>query len=105
MKAEIDKTWEKTRLQNLGRHKSGHYYARLFLNGKEIWKSLKTAHFSVAEAKLSVVKREHHQRKGRVVDASSAKMTFDTAAALHLNRILAACRASARRASGVVAQM
>ena len=32
------KTWEKTKLQNLVRHKSGRYYARLFLNGKEIWK-------------------------------------------------------------------
>ena len=49
------KTWEKTRLQNLVRHKSGRYYARLFLNGKEIWKSLKTSHFSVAEAKLAEV--------------------------------------------------
>ena len=35
------KTWEKTRLQNLVRHKTGGYYARLYLNGKEIWKSLK----------------------------------------------------------------
>ncbi len=42
------KTWEKTRLQKLVRHKSGRYYARLYLNGKEIWKSLCTAHFSVA---------------------------------------------------------
>ena len=27
--------------------KSGHYYARFLLNGKEIWKSLKTARFPV----------------------------------------------------------
>jgi integrase len=44
------KTWERTRLQNLVRHKSGGYYARAFAGGKEVWKSLKTSHFSVAEA-------------------------------------------------------
>jgi hypothetical protein len=31
------KTWKKTRLQNLVRHKSGRYYARAFNNNKEIW--------------------------------------------------------------------
>ena len=45
------KTWEKTKVQNLVRHKSGRYNARLFLNGKEIWKSLKRAHLSVAQAR------------------------------------------------------
>ncbi|MEZ0256260.1 MAG: hypothetical protein ACAI37_13325, partial [Chthoniobacter sp.] len=31
----------------------GRYYARLYRNGKEKWQSLKTKHFSVAEAKLA----------------------------------------------------
>ena len=54
MKAKTTvKTWEKTPRQNLARHKSGRYYARLYLNGKEIWKSLKTSHYSVAEARLA----------------------------------------------------
>ena len=47
------KTWQTTRLQNLLRHKSGRYYARAFADGKEVWKSLKTSHFGVAEAKLT----------------------------------------------------
>ncbi len=34
-----NKTWEKTKVQNLVRHKSGRYYARTFGNNKEIWKS------------------------------------------------------------------
>jgi len=34
---ERRKTWEKTRFQNLARHKSGSYYARAFAGGKEIW--------------------------------------------------------------------
>ena len=88
MKAESTvKTWEKTRLQNLVRHKSGRYYARLFLNGKEIWKSLKTAHFSVAEAKLAEVRREHKKRKGIEVDPANAKMTFAQAAEIYLRRV------------------
>jgi len=35
------KTWQRTRLRNLLRHKSGSYYARAFAGGKEVWKSLK----------------------------------------------------------------
>jgi integrase len=88
MKADSTvKTWEKTRLQNMVRHKSGRYYARLFLNGKEIWKSLKTSHFSVAEAKLAEVQKEHRERRAREVDPSNAKMTFGQAAQLHLQRV------------------
>jgi integrase len=81
------KTWEKTRLQNMVRHKSGRYYARLFLNGKEIWKSLKTSHFSVAEARLAVAQKEHRERKAKETDATDAKMTFGQAAALHMRRV------------------
>ena len=43
------KAWEKTRRQNLWRHRSGTYYARRFSAGKQIWRSLKTPLFSVAE--------------------------------------------------------
>ena len=81
------KTWEKTRLQNLVRHKSGRYYARMYLNGKEIWKSLKTSHFSVAEARLSAAQKEHRERRGTEIDPSNAKMTFEQAASLHIQRL------------------
>jgi hypothetical protein len=56
------KTWERTRLKNLVRHKSGRYYARAFAGGKEVWKSLKTSHSSVAQARLAEFLREHRQR-------------------------------------------
>jgi hypothetical protein len=62
------KTWQRTRLQNLLRHKSGRYYARAFAGGKEVWKSLKTSHFSVAEAKLAEFLREHRERVDRATD-------------------------------------
>ena len=81
------KTWEKTKRQNLVRHKSGRYYARLFLNGKEIWKSLKTSNFSIAEIRLAAALKDHRERKNRTVVPGNGKMTFAQAAALHLQRL------------------
>jgi integrase len=81
------KTWERTRLQNLVRHKSGRYYARAFAGGKEVWKSLKTSHFSVAQARLAEFLREHRARTGNANREVSAKMTFGEAAAIHLRNL------------------
>jgi len=78
------KTWEKTREQNLVRHKSGRYYARTFNNNKEIWKSLRTAHFSVAKARLAQFLREHREKQVAGVSEASAKMTFGEALKIHL---------------------
>jgi integrase len=81
------KTWERTRLQNLVRHKSGRYYARAFAGGKEVWKSLKTSHFSVAQAKLAEFLKTHRQRVRNTNVEVSAKMTFGEAAAIHLRNL------------------
>ena len=81
------KTWERTRLQNLVRHKSGRYYARAFASGKEVWKSLKTSHFSVAQAKLAEFLKEHRERVSNGNGEVSAKMTFGEAAAIHLRNL------------------
>jgi integrase len=81
------KTWERTRLQNLLRHKSGRYYARAFAGGKEVWKALKTAHFSVAQAKLAEFLKEHRQRISTGNGEVSAKMTFGEAATIHLRNL------------------
>ena len=82
------KTWQKTRLQNLIRHRSsGRYYARAFAGGKEVWKSLKTSHFSVAQAKLAEFLKEHRARVGNSNGEVSAKMTFAEAAAIHLRNL------------------
>jgi integrase len=77
------KTWEKTREQNLVRHKSGRYYARTFNNNKEIWKSLRTAHFSVAKARLAEFLREHRETQVHGLSEASAKMTFGEALKIH----------------------
>jgi integrase len=81
-----EKTWERTRLQNLLRHKSGRYYARAFAGGKEVWKALKTSHFSVAEAKLAEFLKDHRERRKNANEAS-AKMRFGEAAAIHLQNL------------------
>src|SRR5215470_16376845 len=81
------RTWERTRLQNLVRHKSGRYYARAFAGGKEVWKSLKTSHFSVAEARLAEFLKEHRERRSNGNGDVSAKMTFGEAAAIHFRNL------------------
>ena len=77
------KTWQKTRKPNLLRHKSGRYYARAFTGGKEVWKSLKTSHYSVAEAKLAEFLKEHRERVSNANGEVSAKMTFGEALKIH----------------------
>ena len=70
-------------MQNLVRHKqSKRYYARIWRGRKEVWKSLETAHFSVAEVRLAEFKKE--QRAGLNAEAvtSNAKMTFGEAATI-----------------------
>src|SRR5215472_18726453 len=42
--------WNKTGKENLVRHKSGRYYARVSGGGKEVWKSLKTSHLQAVQA-------------------------------------------------------
>jgi integrase len=86
--AKSAKTWERTRLQYLVRHNSGRYYARVFASGKEVWKSLKTSHFSVAKAKLAEFLKEHRERISSQGNGEvSAKMTFGEAAATHLRNL------------------
>ena len=86
-KVEGKKTWERTSLQNLVRHKSGRYYARAFANNKEIWKTLGTYHFSVAKARLAEFLREQRHTQVVASSRSSAKMTFGEALVLHLRNL------------------
>src|SRR5262249_32598472 len=77
------KTWQKTRKPNLLRHKSGRYYARAFTGGKEVWKSLKTSHYSVAEANLAEFLKEHREHVSNGNSEVSGKMTFRDALKIH----------------------
>src|SRR5258705_9269723 len=77
------KTWQTTRKPNLLRHKSGRYYGRAFAGGKEVWQSLKTSHYSVAEARLAEFLKEHRERRSNGNSEVSAKMTFCEALKIH----------------------
>jgi integrase len=57
-KTKAAKRWTKTKVENLVRHQSGVYYARLAIGGKETWRSLKTPLLEVAKAKLMTLKKE-----------------------------------------------
>ena len=81
------KTWARTGHRNLIRHKSGRYYARAFGGGKEVWRSLKTLHYSVARARLAEFLKEHRERASNGNGGVSAKMTFGEAAAIHLRNL------------------
>ena len=81
------KTWARTGHRNLLKHQqSGNYYARTFAGGKEIWKSLKTSHRSIAEARLAEFVKDHRKRLGNG-GQNSAKMTFDQATKIHLQNL------------------
>ena len=81
------KTWVRTGHRNLLKHQQpGNYYARTFAGGKENWKSLKTSHRSVAEARLPDFAKERRKRLGNGGE-NSAKMTFDQVAKIHFQNL------------------
>ena len=71
--------WTKTRRQGVWRHRSGIYYARFFHGGKEIWRTMKTSLFSVAEARFDAQLAEHRDRKQTTKDVARGKLSFGEA--------------------------
>ena len=65
------KRWERTNVTNLWKLvTSGSYYARVKVNGKEKWRSLKTKIFSVAKLRLADFEREERAKGKRSADAA-----------------------------------
>jgi hypothetical protein len=62
---------------------SGRYYARAFANGKEVWKSLRTAHFSVTKARLGHFLKDFRENLPSPAVDASARMTFGEALKIH----------------------
>lgn len=91
--AKPRKTWEKTRLQHLMRHRSGRYYARVYANGKEVWEPLKTSHFKVAQAKLAAFLKDHTARASAGAGASEfdATLSFGSAMKTHVESLRGDC--------------
>lgn len=69
-----EKTWSKTSVQNLVKHRSGGYYARLFLGGKERWRSLRTKVLEVAKVRLREEQRQADQFAEVAKPAKSGRM-------------------------------
>jgi integrase len=79
------KTWERTNVTNLLRNgQSGTYYARVKVNGKEKWRTLKTKVFSVAKLKLGDVERDERS-KGMVAAAEALPQGGETTVERFIN--------------------
>ncbi|PAW79156.1 MAG: hypothetical protein B9S32_04160 [Verrucomicrobia bacterium Tous-C9LFEB] len=75
--------WTKTNVPNLYRHSNGRYYARIFVGGKEIWKSLKTTLKSVAEEKLQVLRGNARQQRSKGIKVAEGTITFAEAVEIY----------------------
>ena len=73
------KTWTKTNIGNLVKHRGGGYYARLFSGGKERWKSLRTKVLEVAKSRLREEQRELGKQETVAKPARSGRMTMGMA--------------------------
>ena len=83
------KTWLKTSVQNLVRHWRGGFYARLYIGGKERWKSLRTKAFEVAKARLREEQRNLGAKEPVAKPSKAGRMTM----AMALGEVLAEAKA------------
>jgi integrase len=80
-------TWEKTKVQNLVRHKSGRYYARIYAAGKETWRALKTDIMEVAKAKLRTMAPGIERTTRAAAAQERGRMTLGDCAAILRERL------------------
>jgi len=80
--------WQKTPVANLVRHvQSGNYYARIRVQGKLIWKSLKTDRISVAKLRLGDFHKGERQRAATHSAVARGKMAFAQALETYRERL------------------
>jgi len=85
-----EKVWQTTAVQNLVRYgPSGTYFARFRVRGKLVWKSLKTATFSVAKQRLPDTLREHRSKLESFAAFADGRMTVSDAADVYLHKVWA----------------
>ena len=96
---QTQNVWETTRTQFLLRNKSsGRYYARVFRNGKEVWKSLRTAQRGLAEARLGKFLSQH-KATSLSSGSDARRLTFGEALSIHLQTIADNVAANRTKAS------
>jgi hypothetical protein len=85
-----EKVWQTTAMQNLVRYgPSGTYFARFRVGGKLVWKSLKTATFSVAKQRLPDTLRDDRSKLESFTAFADGKMTVADAAEVYLQKVRA----------------
>ena len=91
------KDWQKTQFANLVRDvPSGMFFARIWVAGKLIRKSLKTDVLSVAKLQLGDLDKQERQRAESTDAAARGKMTVADAIAILKQRIGGRCLVEAR---------
>jgi len=86
--AKPGKVWQKTSYANLIRYvPSGGYYARLRVNGKLIWRSLKTDVLTVAKLRLSDFEKQERRRDAAEDAVGAGRMTVEDAIRIHQERL------------------
>jgi integrase len=82
------KTWTPTKVQQLYRHSSGTFYARMKVGGKPTWRSLKTDLLSVAKAELEkILNNEAAREEMHGNELVSPRMTIGEAKTIRLKEI------------------
>ena len=81
---KVVKTWSKTNVGNLVKHRSSGYYARLYVGGKERRTSLRTKVLEVAKARLREQQRDAASIEPIARPAKSGRMTV----AMEIERIM-----------------
>ncbi len=83
-------TWQRTRIQNLLKNsKSGRFYGRWVISGKQIWRALDTDVFTVATVRLNEASAKIERRRGSVSAVASGGATMADLLAVYEER----CRA------------
>ena len=81
--------WKKTKVQFLLQNsESGVYYARLFRGGKEVWKSLKTDVYSVAQEKLAAFLQDLRGSTPVVKTIEKGTATVEDLSELYLDQVV-----------------
>ena len=89
-RVEKPKTWEKTRAAQVYRHvRTGIYYVRGYVNGKDVWRSLGTDVFSVAQPKARDELAEIYRPRKAESALTSGIATFGDAAHVYEERLKA----------------
>ena len=82
---KVRKKWERTNVTNLLRNgQSGTYYARVKVNGKEKWRTLKTKVFSIAKLKMGDVEKEERS-KGLIATSEALPQGGETTVERFIN--------------------